>query len=146
MGDGRGRGKAGRCEDRGRNVKVAWSTTPPQSVKVAYEVQNEDMASRTRSYRQSSCISQSQSLEIEIVQRGKRARAGRSAINGESSAKVHVASRLSVELSRACEFTVSHTITARSLVYAGHCLICNNAYQTDNHPGLQKVCLLVLRL
>jgi hypothetical protein len=37
-------------------------------------------------------------------------------------------------------------LPARSLIYAGHCLICDNAYQTDHHPGLQKVCLLVIHL
>ena len=38
---------------------------------------------------------------------------------------------------------ILHTITARWHVYAGHCLIGDNAYQTDHHPGLQKVCLFV---
>jgi hypothetical protein len=67
MDDGRGRGKAGRCEDEGRYQGSM--ADDPTSVKVAYGVQKDDMACRIRWYRQSSCISQSQLLEMEIVQR-----------------------------------------------------------------------------
>jgi hypothetical protein len=62
MGVGRGRGKAGRCEDEGRNVKVACTMTPPQAVEVAY--MKVSWHAVIRWYRQLSCISQSQWLDV----------------------------------------------------------------------------------
>lgn len=47
--------------------------------------------------------------------------------------------------SRTCrQSTFLHHITARSYVHVGHCMSRDNAYQTDHHPGLQKVYTVAL--